>query len=59
MQVVIDSVLNWLYDAETTAPTSSIRYPDSPARISVAQARERYWRRLEERTKEEELGVPH
>lgn len=52
MQIVIDSVLNWLYDPALSAPTSTIRYPDAPVQISISEARERYWRRVEEQAKE-------
>jgi hypothetical protein len=57
MQVVVDSILNWLYDPSTTEPTKSIRYPDAPVKISVSEERERYWRRVDEEAKEGELGA--
>jgi hypothetical protein len=51
MQIVIDSVLNWLSESPPSSPTSGIRYPDAPVKMSVSEARERYWRRLEEEAK--------
>lgn len=44
MQVVIDSVLNWLYpEGELSSPPTSLRYPDAKVPISMAQARAKYW----------------
>ncbi len=58
MQIVIDSVLNWLYKP-IASPTSTVRYPDAPAKLSVSQERERYWRRCEERAKEQGTPMLH
>jgi len=58
MQIVIDSVLNWLYEP-IASPTSTIRYPDAPTKLSVSQERERYWRRCEERAKEQGTPMLH
>jgi hypothetical protein len=55
MQIVIDSVLNWLSESPPSSPTSAIRYPDAPVKMSVSEARERYWRRVEEQAKKEGL----
>lgn len=55
MQIVIDSVLNWLYDPTISSPTSATRYHDAPTKLSVSEARERYWRRNEERAREREM----
>jgi len=53
MQQVINNVLDWLYPSDLSSPTSKIRYPDAPVRLSVSQARERYWQRCEEWAREE------
>jgi hypothetical protein len=55
MQIVIDSVLNWLSESPPSSPTSTIRYPDAPVKTSVSEARERYWRRIEEQAQESQV----
>jgi len=52
MQKVVNKVLDWLFPSELSSPTNKIRYPDAPIRVSVSQARERYWQRCEERARE-------
>ncbi len=57
MQVVVDSLLNWLYDP--TLGTKQVvvdnRYPDAPVKVTVEQARENYRAREEEYRKQHEL----
>ncbi len=53
MQVVVDSVLNWLYPEDLTEPVNKIRYPNAALQISVSEARANYWRRNDERAKQE------
>jgi len=55
MQKVVNKVLDWLYPSDLSSPTSKIRYPDAPVRLSVSQARERYWQRCEELAREKEM----
>lgn len=55
MQVVVDSVLNWLYDP--TLGSSSVsdgRYPEAQVKVSVAEARENYRVRQEQYRKEDQ-----
>ncbi|MFZ5979211.1 MAG: hypothetical protein ACOYVF_01130, partial [Candidatus Zixiibacteriota bacterium] len=47
MQIVIDTVLNWLYPEDLTEPPTSIRYPDSKVQVDMAQSRAKYWRKFE------------
>ena len=59
MQELADNVLDWLYNPNlSSAKISDNRYPDAKVKISVSEARQRYWQRREEETKEklESLG---
>lgn len=43
MQVVVDSLLNWLYDPTLgTASVTDDRYPEAQVKVSVAEARENF-----------------
>jgi hypothetical protein len=55
MQKVVNKVLDWLYPSDLSSPPSKIRYPDAPVKVSISQARERYWQRCEERAREKEM----
>ena len=46
MQIVIDSVLEWLYPSTGTllAPPTELRYRDAKVPVSMSQTREKYWR---------------
>jgi hypothetical protein len=55
MQKVVNRVLDWLYPYDLPSPTSKIRYPDATVKLSVSQARERYWQRCEEKALEEKM----
>ncbi|MEA3296735.1 MAG: hypothetical protein U9R56_02590 [candidate division Zixibacteria bacterium] len=55
MQIVVDSVMNWIYDPNVGVLTSDgIRYKDAPVRISVSEARENYRERC--RVRKENIG---
>lgn len=41
-QLIIDSVLNWLYDPQLAAPTSGARYLGTDVKIGVANARKAF-----------------
>jgi hypothetical protein len=48
MQIVIDSLLNWLHDPTLSSATSKTRYPDAAVKASTTELRERYLQRIEE-----------
>ena len=48
MQVVIDSILNWLYDPTLGQPTAGTRYPGAKVTIDPQQVRSNFDRRLDE-----------
>ncbi len=47
MQVVVNLVLDWLYDPSVGATINEVRYHDAPVRMSVSEARESYERRCQ------------
>ena len=55
MQMVVNNVLDWLYEGYTSPVADGMRYPDAPRMISPSDARERYWRRCDERALEKKL----
>ena len=58
MQVVIDSVLNWLYDANLKSPTASVRYPEAPNQMSLGEARRQYFERCYNESPPDQLLYP-
>jgi hypothetical protein len=52
--VMIDSILNWLYDPTLGAPINKARYPEAKVQISIEDARENHRRRVAEM---EMLGI--
>jgi hypothetical protein len=55
MQIVVDSLLNWLYDPTLGSLTvSDNRYPEAQVKVSVAESKERYRERVERYTKEDQ-----
>lgn len=59
MQVVVDSLLNWLYDPTLgDALVSDNRYPEAQVKVSVGEARENYRAREERyRIEDQELMI--
>jgi len=61
MQVVVDSVLNWLYDPTLGQgdgqAVSENRYPDARVRVSLAEARRNYEVRCEEYEKRRQEAI--
>ncbi|MFH1373494.1 MAG: hypothetical protein ABII79_06860 [bacterium] len=55
MQMVVNNVLDWLYEGYASPVADGMRYPDAPTKISTSDARERYWRRCDERALEKKL----
>lgn len=52
VQILIDTVLNFLYDPSITAPVSEIRYDDAGITLSISEMRDNYWKRNDERARE-------
>lgn len=60
MQVVVDSVLNWLYDPTLgggNGQVSENRYPDAAVKISLSEARRNYDARCEEYEKRRQEAI--
>lgn len=55
MQIVIDSVLNWLYDPTLGQPTSSTRYPGARVTIDPQEVRTNFERRQANRAESAKL----
>ena len=58
MQVVVDSVLTWLFDASLIAPTAKVRYPEAPNQMSLGEARRQYFERTYNEDPPEEILYP-
>jgi hypothetical protein len=59
MQIVIDSVLNWLYDPTLGEPTASTRYPGAKVYVDPQQVRTNFERRQAERAESRQIPVMH
>ena len=55
MQIVIDSVLNWLYDPTLGTPTTGTRYPGAKVTIDPQQVRKNFDLRMEEMAKNSKI----
>ncbi len=55
VQVLIDTVLNFLYDPSIAAPVSEVRYDDAGLSLSISELRAKYWERNAAKAREKGL----